>query len=457
MRLTFLDRLTVPPGTLLEWAVSADPGPVPDPTPPTSNQLLHLSATPPTAWLAATFDVPGPIDEAALRAAFAAWLPRHDALHCCFTAPRAATGAGLRLVSDNDIRLEPRPPVRSESADELRRMLGERLDAACAPFTFPPYFLGAVSRPGVSTIVCGFDHAVCDAWSITLAVTELDELYRTACDDGPAALPAAVARLPEAGSFLSYCTKAAANPPPDSAALLREWHEFLRAAGNDLPHFPFDLGVPAGATAEPGSEVRTVLTPGAAAALHRTAREGGHSIFAVVLAAVAHTVAKLGGGGHTDLVFPVHTRREPRHHNTFGWLVANAPARIRAGDDLATTIPGAAAAIRAGQRLARLPAVTVFEAMEPALRRDRRGLFSVSYTDYRLLPGGSRSEFGRALPRQATQLSRSMPVDDVQLWFARTDDGLRLRTRFPDTPAARAVVSEFLDVLTDLVHTAARG
>jgi hypothetical protein len=27
-------------------------------------------------------------------------------------------------------------------------------------------------------------------------------------------------------------------------------------------------------------------------------------------------------------LFAVHTRREPRHHNTFGWLVSNAPARV---------------------------------------------------------------------------------------------------------------------------------
>ncbi|GAB2696516.1 condensation domain-containing protein [Nocardia thraciensis] len=455
MDLAFLDQLAVPPGTLLEWAVSAEPGPV-APTPPTANQTLHLSTGAPTTWLAAAFDVPGPIDEPALQAAFAAWLPRHDALHCCFSTPETG-GPAVHLVPDDEIRLAPRPPVPVSSDSELRVLLGKRLDAACAPFTFPPYFLGAVSRPETSTVICGFDHAICDAWSITLAVSELTELYRVASDDGHPAVATAAERLPEPGSFLCYCTREAAAPRAATNPLLRDWHRFLHDAGNDLPHFPLDLGVPAGTLAPPAGDVRSILAPSAMAALHRKARADGHSVFATLLAAVAHTVAKLGGPGHTDLVFPVHTRREPRNHNTFGWLVANAPARIRAEADPAATVPGADAAIRAGQRLAQVPALAVFDSMPIALRRARRGLFSVSYTDYRRLPGGSRSDTGRALPRRATQISRSAPVDDVQLWFARTDDGLTLRTRYPDTAVARSVVDEFLCVLTDLVQTSARG
>ncbi|ATL67683.1 condensation domain-containing protein [Nocardia terpenica] len=452
MRLLFLDQLAPEPGTLVEWSVSARPGPTPDPTPPTSNQIIHLSGTGPTTWLAATFDVAGPIDEAALQAAFAAWLPRHDALHCCFGA-----GPTVNLVSDSDIRLERRRPVHAATPGELRDLLGARLDAACAPFTFPPYFLGAVSRAETSTVICGFDHAVCDAWSITVAVTELDELYRAAHEDGPAGAVTALERLPEASSFLAYSTREAAVPAVTTDPLLREWREFLSAAGNDLPHFPMDLGVPPGELAPPGSDVRTVLGPGATAGLHRATRAGGHSIFAVLLAAVAQATAKLDGSDHTDLVFPVHTRREPRHHNTFGWLVSNAPARIQVGPDLAATIPGAAQAIRSGQRLAQVPATRVLAALDGELRRERHGLFSVSYADYRQLPGGSRSELGLSLPRNATHISRTAPLDDVQLWFARTDDGLALRTRYPDTQTARAVVAEFLGVVTDLVQTAAQG
>ena len=452
MRLLFLDQLAPEPGTLLEWAVSTTAPPRPDRTPPTSNQAIHLSADAPTTWLAATFDVAGPIDEAALQAAFEAWLPRHDALHCGFSA--TAASPAVDLYGDNDFELTPRPPQRVESTDDLREVLGGRLDAACVPFTFPPYFLGAISRAERSTVVCGFDHAVCDGWSITVAVTELDELYRAAHEEGPAGVARVAGGLPEAGSFLSYSVREAAAPTVAIGPSLRAWQDFLRAAGGDVPHFPIDLGVPAGALAPPGGDVRELLGAGAMTVLHRSARAKGFSVFAVLLSAVAHAAAKLDGRDHIDLIFPVHTRRQPRNHNTFGWLVANAPARIPVAADLVTTVPGADAAIRTGHRLAQVPAARVLAEMEGELRPRRRGVFSVSYTDYRYLPGGSRGALGTVLPRNSTHISRATPVDDVQLWFARTDDGLALRTRFPDTPIGRGVIEEFLGVLSDLVQSA---
>ncbi|WP_225731816.1 MULTISPECIES: condensation domain-containing protein [unclassified Nocardia] len=453
MRLLFLDHLDPEPGKLLEWTAIADPGPAFDPTPPTSNQAIHLSSGSPTNWLAAQFEVAGPIDEAALEAAFAAWIPRHDALHCCFAQPAGGGPVAVHLVSDTDIRLERRAPVAADSTAELRALLGARLDAACDPFRFPPYFLGAVSRPEISTVIVGFDHAICDAWSITIAVTELDELYRAALDEGDTTRVA----LPEAGSFLCYSGREAAVPSATTGPLIRGWRDFLREAGDDLPHFPVDLGIPAGSRAPFGGDVRPLLGPTATDALHRRARAAGHSLFAALLAPVALAAAELGGGAATDLVFPVHTRREPRHHNTFGWLVANAPARVPAAKDFATTVAGADAAIRNGQRLAHVPATQVLAALGPELRRTRHDLFSVSYTDYRHLPGGSRCDTTRTRPRNPVQFSRSASLDDVQLWFTRTDDGLSLRTRFPDTPTARPLVTDFLDRVAKTLVGAAQG
>ncbi|MFI9503128.1 condensation domain-containing protein [Nocardia sp. NPDC052566] len=443
MRLLFLDQLVAEPGTLLEWTAVAEPGPTPDPTPPTSNQAIHLAGDGPTTWLAAHFDVSGPIDTAALEAAFAAWIPRHDALHCCFGAPEAGKPPSVHLVSDTDIRLVPQPAVRAGSVAALRTLLGARLDAACSPYRFPPYFLGAVSRAETSTVIIGFDHAICDAWSITIAVTELDELYRAARDGGYTAQICET--LPEAGSFLSYSTREAAVPSATTGPMIRAWQDFLREAGNDLPHFPLDLGIPAGSRAPFGSDVRPLLGATATDALHRRSRGTGHSLFAALLAPVALVASELGGVAATNLVFPVHTRREPRHHNTFGWLVANGPARVAAGKDFDSTALAADEAIRSGQRLAHVPANRVLGAPGTELRRTRHDLFSVSYTDYRHLPGGSRCETTRSRPRNPAQFSRSAPLDDVQLWFTRTDDGLSLRTRFPDTPTARPVVAEFLD------------
>ncbi|MFG1795292.1 condensation domain-containing protein [Nocardia sp. NPDC049149] len=454
MQLLFLEHLSAPPGTLLEWTALAEPGPTPDATPATSNQSIHLASGGPTTWLAATFDVAGPIDESALHTAFSVWLPRHDALHCCFEPPSKDRPAAVHVVHDTDIRLVPRQAVCTSSTEELRAVLGARLDEACSPYSFAPYFLGAVSRDESSTVVCGFDHAVCDAWSITIAVAELDLLYRAACEDGVDGAVAAADRLPEPGSFLSYSTREAAVPAASTGPLIRAWRDFLHAAGNDLPHFPLDLGLPAGSLAPFGCDARPLLGATATDALHRKSRADGYSMFAALLAAVALAAADLGGRTGTDLVFPVHTRREPRHHNTFGWLVSNGPAHIPVAHDFCATARGAEEAIRSGQRLAQVPANRVLAAMGTDLRRTRHDLFSVSYTDYRWLPGGSRSDTSRSVPRNPAQFSRSAPLDDVQMWFTRTDEGLALRTRYPATPTAGALLGEFLDRVTATLSAA---
>lgn len=444
MRLLFLDQLMPAPGTLLEWTAVADPGPTPDLTPPTANQSIHLGAGGQTSWLAGHFEVAGPIDQPALEAAFETWIRRHDALHCCFGAAEAERPASVHLVSETDIRLEAQAPEPVATTEELRDILGARLDIACDPYRFPPYFLGAVSRAETSSVIVGFDHAICDAWSITIAIAELDELYRGARDHGH---PRYVSQsLPEPGSFLSYSAREAAVPSATTSPMIRAWQDFLREAGNDLPHFPLDLGVPAGTRAPFGSDVRPLLGPTATEALHRRSRAAGHSMFAALLAPVALSAAELGGPAATDLVFPVHTRREPRHHSTFGWLVANGPARIPAEKDFAATAAAADAAIRTGQRLACVPATRVLAAAD--LTPTRHDLFSVSYTDYRHLPGGSHSETTRSRPANPAQFSRTAPLDDVQMWFIRTDEGLLLRTRYPATPTARPLLTDFLDRIT---------
>lgn len=466
MRLLFLDNLDAEPGLLLEWSAVAGSEPRPTATPPTSNQSIHLANRGPTTWLGAYFEVPGAIDATALGAAFGAWIPRHDALHCCFGPADAQTPVSLRLVADTDIRLTARAPIPVSDAERLRALLAARLDRACSPSRFPPYFLGAVSRRETSSVVVGFDHAICDAWSIAIAVTELDALYRAARRRGHDGVAALARRLPEPGSFLSYAAGEAALPSAATEPLLRGWRDFLYAAGadlprcrdtpnhgdmpkyGDLPRFPIDLGLTERAPF--GGDVRPLLGPVATDALHRGARANGHSLFAALLAPVALAAAESGGRTMTDLVFPVHTRREPLHHNTFGWLVANAPARIPALRDFTTTALAAEAAIRAGRRLARVPASRVIAAMGPSLRRTRRDLFTVSYVDYRRLPGGT----SRTGPRNAAQFSRGAPADDVQLWFTRTEEGLALRTRFPATPSGRKIVGEFLDQVAETITAA---
>ena len=68
MHITFLDRFEARPGRILQWTPSEISTGTTYPVPPTSNQQLHLAGSRgDTTWLAATFDVPGPIDTEATR------------------------------------------------------------------------------------------------------------------------------------------------------------------------------------------------------------------------------------------------------------------------------------------------------------------------------------------------------------------------------------------------------
>jgi hypothetical protein len=40
------------------------------------------------------------------------------------------------------------------------------------------------------------------------------------------------------------------------------------------------------------------------------------------------------------------------------------------------------------------------------------------------------------------------------MWFARSEEGLALRSRYPDSPTARPLVTEFLDRVADTLTTA---
>ncbi|MFI6166383.1 condensation domain-containing protein [Nocardia sp. NPDC051052] len=445
MRLLYLDQWCAAPATVLEWTVLAASELVDSPVPPTGNQLVHLAAAQ-TSWIAVLFDVPGLIDRGALEIAFDVWTTRHDALRCCFVHPDGPRPVSMRVTTG--IRLAARPDVPVATADELRAVLGTRFDEACDPFRFAPYTLAAINRPDRSTIICAFDHGVCDAWSMTIAATELDQLYRAARDRGRPGAAAAAAKLPAAGSFLSYCaTESEVARVSRDDPRLRRWREFLGESGHDLPHFPGDLGLAPGTTAPMAGDVRRVLDADDADSFELRCRDEEHSVFAALLAAVGHAVAAQFGCPRTLLIAPVHMRREPLLRNTFGWLVGNAPAVVATDiADFAATARAADDSIRAGLLLAGVPPARLLAEMSSELRLTRTNLFTVSFVDYRRLPGGSHSP-GPA-PWNCVQLSREGRADDVQMWFSRTDDGVALRTRFPDTTVAQARVGEFLDRLT---------
>ncbi|MFD3745203.1 condensation domain-containing protein [Nocardia sp. NPDC058633] len=426
MHVTTVDRYTPEPGTFLHWTVPADDGAaVESPIPPSFNQLVHLAgAQSGSIWLAATFDVTGHVDRTRLATAYCGLIARHGTLCSSFTA----TPAGPRRMSrPAPATLEPQPDIPHRSATSLRETLRRHSDIRCAPFAERAYLLAAIDRPHSSTIVCAFDHAHVDAYSIAIIIEDLRRLYHGVETE----------TLPAAGNFVDYCAIPVEFRPDDPR--VDGWREFFGDQGVDPPSFPLDLGLEPGRRVPQAVELRRLLSADATEAFEGFCGTHGAGLFAGALAALAHSVRAAGGGHRLRLLFPLHTRHDPQWHNAVGWFTTNAPVAVEATPDFAATVRGAQASVRAAIELGTVPLAETIRALG-GLRPSRADIFMVSYVDYRRLPG---ADTHRAV--NATHISNTGFADDVQLWFSRSDDGLALRARYPSIPTAHSVVRAFLD------------
>lgn len=447
MRVTTIDQYAPEPGRFVQWTVdSAASVPAKSSVPPSLNQSFHLnSADAGSTWLAASFDVDGPIDVKALRRTYCMLITRHGTLHSAFV--RHEGRIERELHDPAALRLREQPAVATSSASELRALLWDSLNSSCYPFGFPAYLLGAVDRPGRSTIICGFDHAHVDAYSVSLVIDDLYQLYRGCRNDPDGFIPHS---LPMAGNFVDYCaaeSRAEAVSPTDPR--MRAWLTFFDEHYNMPPSFPLDLGLPRGQTAPQAVDLRDLLGSTHTGRFEDYCRANGASVFAGVLAAMAQAIRNLGGGPQMSLLFPLHTRNSDSLRNAVGWFTTNAPLKIVTSCDFTETVRISGPALRKSIVLGEIPITQVLEAMG-SLEQDRRDIFMVSYVDYRRLPGYAAHE-----EIDAQHISNVGTADDAQFWISRTDQGLALRTRFPGSAGARGVISGFLDEVTRLLHAAA--
>lgn len=434
MHVTTVDRYTPEPGTFLHWTVPPDESAgIESPIPPSFNQLVHLvRAESGSIWLAAAFDVAGRVNRDRLADAYRELIARHGTLRSSFTATPSGP---LRILRPTPNRLEQQPDSAHGSATTLRETLRRHADIRCASFAERAYLLAAIDRPHTSTIVCAFDHAHVDAYSMAIIIEDLRLLYHGA---NPETLPAT-------GDFVDYCATPVEFEPDDPR--VDGWRDFFGDQGVIPPSFPLDLGLEPGRRAPQATDLRELLSADAAENFERFCRRSDAGVFAGALAALAHSVHRAGGGSRLRMVFPLHTRHEPQWRNAVGWFTTNAPVAVDTARDFADTVRNARESVRAALGLGGVPLAETLHELG-GLQPSRADIFMVSYVDYRRLPGAA---FRRAI--NATHISNSGFADDVQLWFSRSDKGLALRARYPATAQAHAVVRAFLDDVEQiLVH-----
>ncbi|OZG26940.1 peptide synthase [Williamsia sp. 1138] len=440
MHVTTIDHYLPDPGNLMQWTVdSGAVRPVASSVPPSFNQGFHLSGSADeSTWLAAAFDIDGRVDVKALERAYRLLIARHGTLHSAFV--RRDGEIERELYDPAELILNQEPIAAADSPEGLRDLLWSTLNTACHPFGFPAYLLAAIDRAERSTVFCGFDHAHVDAYSMSIIIDDLHQLYR-GCLDEPGGFVADT--MPMAGNFVDYCAaeaEAAVIGPRDPR--MRAWLTFFDEHDNTPPGFPLDLGLPPGQSAPQAVDLRDLLDADTTAAFEVFCRSNGASVFAGILAAMARCVRVLGGGPQMSLLFPLHTRRSEQWRGAVGWFTTNAPIKVAATEDFSESVQRAGPALRAAVALGEVPVPHVLAAMG-GLNHQRNDIFMVSFVDYRGLPGASAHE-----DIGAHHVSNVTTADDAQFWISRTERGLALRSRYPDTDAAATVVTSFLDELS---------
>lgn len=447
MLVTTIDLVELEPGEYLEWSFDTSDEGEPSAVPLSGNQRFHLAGLAGRAdgrrdnegWLAVTFDVPGPVRRELAAHAFVNLLSRHAGL--CSTYE--SVGGELRRRTHDPRRLASRGFVsvaaRVPSSADARALLWARLRRRCDPTVFPSALFAAIDRPERSTVVCGFDHSSVDALSMALILSELREDYLALADGG---------RPPErapVGDFLEYCAYEIGQPPlPPEHPGLAIWRAFLAGQGGFFPSFPLDLGVPPGALAPQRTAVFRMLDATGAERVEATCKDHGGSLFSGELTALAMAVRDLGGPEQLATLTPMHTRLRPEWEKAVGWFVTNIPLAFGCGEGFADGVRQNRAAFRAMLPAAKVPIGQVLSGQAGPFAFARKDVSMVSHIDY-------RATLGPDPELRATHISNSTVADDAQFWFSRAQDGLWLRVRHPDTPAARTTVGLLRERLDEIL------
>ncbi|WP_032404104.1 condensation domain-containing protein [Rhodococcoides fascians] len=444
MQVTSITEYAPRAGALVEFSAHVVGDPEPSSIPPSFNQRFHLGdlGEAERVWIAGAFDVPGSLDVEALGWAFGYLIDRHDTLRSSFVS--TTTGIERMLYGPGAIEMELTARSAFHSTPTLRDHLRTSLELHCDARRFPSYTCFGIDRPDTSTVLCAFDHVNVDAMSIAVVVDEIHALYDAyrRCPSNPKV------DLPPVGGFVEYCRIEATEPivnPADER--MAAWSNFLLECGGTTPRFPFDLGVAEGETAVQATTVDTLLDASQTLEFEHLCARSGAGMFAGVVAAIAQAVVCIGGPDQVPFLFPLHTRHRPQFSRALGWFTTNAPMTVPVRADLPDTIRAAHSAFRSALPLSTVPIPQVLANLGDAFSLTRQDVFMVSYIDYTRAEGHERFD-----ESNAHHISNATVSDDAQFWISRTRSGLALRSRFPDTAVARAVMTAFVDELATLMR-----
>ncbi len=357
-------------------------------TPARTAEILPVSAAQRRFWLidqlqgpsgvynsTAALRLRGPLDVAALGAAFQLLVDRHEALRTVFPA-RAGTPVQLILPrrAFEPALVEPPQGTRDERAAWAADYAAS---SAERPFdlTKGPLLRAELIAVGVEEhfLVVVLHHIVVDRWSFGLMMAELSEAYAARVEGRAVDLPELAIRYGD-----HVARHQALLDGPHGAGLLKYWLERLRGAPAGL-ELPTDRPRPASRSFR-GATVPMSLGSELSAEVRAFGRKAGLTPFMVLLAALQATLARYSGS--EDIVVSTGpATRPPGTERLVGCLVNTVLLRTSLAGD--PTFDQLAAQVRENTLDAfehrELPFDRLVEALAPTRDLSRNPLTQVGF------------------------------------------------------------------------------
>lgn len=279
----------------------------------------------------AVLRVHGPLDDAALDAAFTGLVARNEAFRTSL------------VERDGELRQRVRPAGQVAvdhvdfdglPADSVAARIRQIADtSATTPFDLARDVLVRATRirPGGddTVLVVTMHHAAGDGLSMGLLYAEIAELYDAALSGREPEPPRQQAQYRDYARRQRESASVARNRPGGGPAA-RFWTRYLDGAPSAV--LPLDRPRPARRTFA-GDCVRFRLDAGLIARLRALASGHGTTLFVVLLAVLADLLGRHGGTDDVVVATPVVDRPEPRFEKTIGYFLNTVAIRCdRSGE-----------------------------------------------------------------------------------------------------------------------------
>ena len=391
----------------------------------------------------------GRCDVRAMTFVINAYLKRHDTYHSWFRF--SDSDQVVRHVIDNPADIKY---IATKQGEMTAAQWREHILATPSPLEWDCFRFGIIQREDHFTFFASIDHVHADAMFMVALFIEINMNYAALIEGG------APMKLPEAGSYLDYCTRQHeyAGKLTLETPEVEEWLEFLRRNDGSMPKFPLPLGDP---EVHCTGDLITVKLMDAhdSDRFEAVCSQLGVRFIGGVFACAAMAERELTGLGTYNVITPTTTRSTPAEFMTTGWFTGIVPISLDVGDRTFAELARAAQeAFDAGLHLANIPIERVFELAEnaPGISKPGPGVPMLSYLDIGL-PPLNPVVMGQWKAQNGTLYTDLGAANQIGMWVNRRDTGTTITVAYPDNADARESVAQYVDLMKMVYLRAADG